>query len=201
MNREELIKGITNQSIGIRVNSEEDVQSIIDKLNELNVIIDEYEGGFYRNYNHLLYIDKFGKWKFTNSDFFDEILTVKEVMYVLGQREIKPNQIYRHFKGNCYATLGISTPVNEDGFAELMNNISSYSYVYHTELGKQILIIHDSGEYYHRKSESKDELVVYTPLYFTNYTLFARPKDMFLSKVNKEKYPDEKQEYRMELIK
>ena len=54
------------------------------------------------------------------------------------------------------------------------------------------------GEAMH--SETGEILVVYRALY-GEYKLFVRPKDMFLSKVDREKYPDVEQEYRFEFIK
>ena len=45
-----------------------------------------------------------------------------------------------------------------------------------------------------------EEVVVYRQLY-GKHNLFVRKKDMFLSKVDKEKYPSVVQEYRFELIK
>lgn len=47
-------------------------------------------------------------------------------------------------------------------------------------------------------SETKEEYVVYRALYEDN-KLYIRPKDMFLSKVDKDKYPNVQQEYRFEL--
>jgi len=47
-------------------------------------------------------------------------------------------------------------------------------------------------------SETKEKYVVYRGLYGTN-ELYIRPMDMFLSKVDKQKYPEVKQEYRFEL--
>lgn len=62
---------------------------------------------------------------------------------------------------------------------------------------------HFKGDYYIVEdvaihSETKEKYVVYRGLYGKN-ELYIRPYDMFLSKVDKEKYPDVKQEYRFEL--
>ncbi len=48
-----------------------------------------------------------------------------------------------------------------------------------------------------KHTETQEELVVYEH----DGTVWARPYAMFISKVDKEKYPDVKQEYRFELIK
>ena len=47
-------------------------------------------------------------------------------------------------------------------------------------------------------SETGEKYVVYRALYGEN-TLYIRPYDMFLSKVDKQKYPEVKQEYRFQL--
>jgi hypothetical protein len=48
-------------------------------------------------------------------------------------------------------------------------------------------------------TETGEEMVIYKAMY-DNYKVYARPIDMFLSKVDKEKYTESKQEYRFEFI-
>ncbi|MCR5350203.1 MAG: DUF1653 domain-containing protein [Acholeplasmatales bacterium] len=63
---------------------------------------------------------------------------------------------------------------------------------------------HFKGDYYLVEdiaydSETKGKMVVYRRLYGDG-SLWVRPLEMFLSEVDKNKYPNEKQKYRFELI-
>ena len=71
------------------------------------------------------------------------------------------------------------------------------------EVKKKAVYRHFKGDYYIVEdvaihSETKEEYVIYRGLYGEN-ELYIRPLEMFLSKVDKVKYPEVKQEYRFEL--
>ena len=62
---------------------------------------------------------------------------------------------------------------------------------------------HFKGDYYLvedvvKYSETKEEMVLYRQLYGDN-SLWVRPKRMFLSEVDHEKYPNVTQKYRFQL--
>lgn len=62
---------------------------------------------------------------------------------------------------------------------------------------------HFKGNYYIvegivKNSETTEEMVLYRRLY-EDGSLWVRPKEMFLSEVDHEKYPNVKQKYRFEL--
>lgn len=72
------------------------------------------------------------------------------------------------------------------------------------DLKKNTLVRHFKGGYYRivgiaKDTESEKDLVIYSP-HNASELLYARPLDMFLSKVDRAKYPDARQEYRFELV-
>ena len=62
-------------------------------------------------------------------------------------------------------------------------------------LYKVLMIGYDSET----NNENLKKLVIYEALY-GDHKIWVRPYDMFVSKIDKEKYPDINQEYRFELI-
>ena len=92
-------------------------------------------------------------------------------------REFKKGDVVKHFKRETISD------------EELKNNPTIYLYE----------IVGTS-----RHTETKEELMIYKPLYLTecvsNVDYAARPLDMFMSEVDHEKYPNIKQKYRFEKV-
>ena len=71
------------------------------------------------------------------------------------------------------------------------------------EVMKNRIYRHFKGDYYivvdfAEHSETGEKLVIYRTLYGDG-KLYARPYDMFMSKVDRDKYPDVEQDYRFQL--
>lgn len=123
-----------------------------------------------------------------------------------AERKVKYPAIYRHFKNKLYATISISKPLPKDDLDKMIYRFAEdglvgwWHYAEHTEDKRSITVFYnkETDTWHHSKDDAKEELVLYKSLY-DGTGIYARPKDIFLSKVDKEKYPDVKQVYRFEL--
>lgn len=108
-------------------------------------------------------------------------------------RELKINRVYKHFKGKEYIVLGESIPQSRISGDLIFENVK------HTETAQQLNIFKDNDIFMHWKETNSERLVVYMALY-GDYQIYARPYDMFMSEVDRDKYPDVEQKYRMEEV-
>ena len=114
--------------------------------------------------------------------------------------------IYRHFKlekdgeDMVYAVSNISVPLEQNDMLELVQKEKYTIHVFHhTELESDTWILRVGDKYYHSDTIEKEKLVIYTALYGDRLT-YVRPLPMFLSKVDKVKYPNATHTYRLERI-
>ena len=122
---------------------------------------------------------------------------------------LKLNAVYKHFKHTdkdplnyLYITICTAERINDENIQ--INNLQSMFSIEYTEIDNKIIDIYYNKEenkfyYYDEENIIKDTLVIYKSLY-DNHITYGRPLDMFIGKVDKEKYPDVKQEYRYELV-
>ena len=126
------------------------------------------------------------------------ILISKDDEWCLDVREVRLYQKYKHFKGNKIITIGISKPINIK-LSKEYEVITAYEVVLSCKNGwREIFIETDKeGNLYHSDRISKKQIIIYKILNM-NKQIFGRTEEEFLSKVNKAKYPDCKQEYILE---
>lgn len=102
-------------------------------------------------------------------------------------------EIYKHFKGELYATLGESTysPEKCTGYLDTI-------YCIHTHTNQYVEIHKDKGgNMYH--NFSKDNVVVYKSLH-EDSDIYVRPSYDFHVELDKDKYPNATQTHRFEKV-
>lgn len=120
---------------------------------------------------------------------------------------IKYPGIYKHFKGKYYATMGVSTPMSFDDIDEfcMKSNIKAFKLLKfetrytETESYKGVHIFEIEGQWHHMTEQCKDLLILYKSL-CDNNGAYTRSYNIFMSEVDKEKYPNASQKYRFELV-
>lgn len=120
-----------------------------------------------------------------------------------NKRELVSPAIYKHFKDKYYATVGVvkaigGVSLSEEDIDSKIVLIAEYTEAKDSE-SLEVKIINLDGVYYHLRDDLSD-LVLYKSLY-DNHRAYVRDIDMFLSEVDKEKYPNVEQEYRFELVR
>lgn len=118
---------------------------------------------------------------------------------MIYNRHLIEKALYKHFKGGIYATMFVSQPLSIEEICEKEVNRLDLC-ITHTESMDDIILFQDinSNDVFHAFNVSNDILVIYVSL--DTGRKYARPINMFLSDVDKEKYPYINQKYRFELI-
>ena len=124
-----------------------------------------------------------------------------------GQRKVKIHAVYKHFKHKedgiinnyLYCTMFLAYPIKKEDElnTEIMRKAPKIT-VKHTETNEEITLFYYDNQWNYINNDN-ETLVIYKSLYDGSFP-YARPMDMFLSEVDKTKYPHVKQRYRFELL-
>lgn len=124
-------------------------------------------------------------------------------------RKVKCPCVYKHFKGDYYATMGVSVPRSPGDIArrcegavpgsvttlETLVRIFKSDYVGEQWMVERIKHYYADGEWCHVSDLCPDRLVLYKALYDAS-GVYSREENMFLSKIDRDKYPEEMQDFR-----
>lgn len=124
-------------------------------------------------------------------------------------RNIKIPGIYKHFKGALYATYFISEPIKYEELENLIKaeKIEKTLETEYTEKNVPVCIYKIEGKrkYVHVIDEGFEDILSNRMVGYVGITnpvgwIWLRSLDMFMSEVDKEKYPEVKQEFRFEYV-
>ncbi len=162
-------------------------------------------------------------WKYSGGvmiDNFKKILKENTTKFIVDINNKYPNNTFLYITDSCgtYPPNAFSTEVSRIKLLENYINYWGHQPVYTNIIEKPTYDFTPGMFYKHFKRETVDQnstmyiykiicqavhtetgedLIIYQAAY-GDHVIYARPKSMFEEKVDKEKYPDIKQEYRFE---
>ena len=116
----------------------------------------------------------------------------------MSERELYVGSLYKHFKGGEYRVLGVTSP-HKTG-SEVIKRVGQAIDEENRDVVYDVFQ-NAKGEYFIFSEDGKiikTKYVYYIATYGDRHC-YLRKYDIFLSKVDKKKYPEVEQEYRFEL--